>query len=482
MPAKLTLNKLAENLILESNTPFSSGDFEKTIREKWRQEIPNSILKKLKKKLFAHDYLIETNTDDFLPIPVALQKIKNLSLSIRLNSFEINKKVFFPGHRLIPFISSEKKESDLTFLCLDGNEIPKQKLPFLIEDIIPYYQYSSPIHFPDEIKLNNWVLEKSYLLVTAWDITHVIHQNQLKEGDFLCIKLVDYEKGVFQIQPYHKNKMPLARLKMRSLFVSMEKILTKLCTIDSFCATGLEKQLLCTLYHVDKSLLNIPAFSLIDFIESLNELEVIGCEEGGGRLVSGSKIHLNKSVCEETPRVSKGETGSLDKIFQDLKLAFNKDEFASILYTVMGSETYKLESVFNILFGGEGKVFNNQNQHEMFYQHLRELLKKICSDLKQPESKAISALRDQTVSIKLSLIETLRFLEKNEVGLKDLPQDLLGKIYDLDHFCRETLSHLADRTAIPKLKFIHDAKLAIKIILPHATALEEEIYSQLGFY
>ena len=155
MPAKLTLNKLAENLILESNTPFSSGDFEKTIREKWQQEIPNSTLKKLKKKLFAHNYLIETNTDDFLPIPVALQKIKNLSLSIRLNSFEINKKVFFPGHRLIPFISNEKKESDLTFLCLDGNEIPKQKLPFLIEDIVPYYQYSSPVHFPDEIKLNN---------------------------------------------------------------------------------------------------------------------------------------------------------------------------------------------------------------------------------------------------------------------------------------------------------------------------------------
>ena len=262
----------------------------------------------------------------------------------------------------------------------------------------------------------------------------------------------------------------------------MEKILTKLCTIDSFCATGLEKQLLCTLYHVDKSLLNIPAFSLIDFIESLTELEVIGCEEGGGRLVSGSKIHLNKSVCEETPRVSKGETGSLDKIFQDLKLAFNKDEFASILYTVMGSETYKLESVFNILFGGEGKAFNNQNQHEMFYQHLRELLKKICSDLKQPESKAISALRDQTVGIKLGLIEILRFLEKNEVGLKDLPPDLLEKIYDLDHFCRETLSRLADRAAIPNLKFIHDAKLAIKIILPHATSLEEEIYSQLGFY
>ncbi|SVB76045.1 uncharacterized protein METZ01_LOCUS228899, partial [marine metagenome] len=187
-------------------------------------------------------------------------------------------------------------------------------------------------------------------------------------------------------------------------------------------------------------------------------------------------------VCEEKPRVAKGETGSLDKIFQDLKLAFNKDEFVSILYTVMGSEKYKLENVFNILFGGEGKVFSNQKQHEAFYKYLRKLLKKICVDLKNPESKVISTLRDQTVSIKLSLIEILRFLEKNEVGLKDLPQDLLDKIYDLDHFCRETLSCLSDRSVIPNLKFVHDARFAIKIILPHVAYLEDEIYSQLGFY
>ena len=136
MPAKLTLNKLAESFILASNTHFSSSDFEKIIREKWQQEIPVSTLKRLKKKLSNHNHLIETNVDDFLPIPVALQKVKNLSLSIRLNSFEINKKVFFPGHRLIPFISNEKKESDLTFLYLNNSKIPKQKMSFLIEDII----------------------------------------------------------------------------------------------------------------------------------------------------------------------------------------------------------------------------------------------------------------------------------------------------------------------------------------------------------
>lgn len=482
MSPKLTLYKLAEDLIQESGAPFTADDFESKIQEKWQREIPPSTLKQLKKKLSKHHHLIGTDSNDFLPVPVVLKKIENLSLSLRLSKFEIAKEVFFPGHRLIPFISNDKTESNLTFLNPEGIEIQKQKQPFPIEDIIRYYQYSSPIHFPDQIKVNNLVLEKSSLVVTVWDLSKIIRQNQLKEGDFLLINFVDYKKGIFRIQPCHKNNLNLARLKVRSLFTSMEATLSKLCEIDAFCSVGLEKQLLYTFYHTDESLLEVPAFSLTNFLESLTELEIVACEEGGGRLVPGGKNCPSQLVYEEKSRTSKGETGSLEKIFGDLGLAFNNDEFRSILYTVMGSEVYKLESVFNILFGGEGKLFHSQSQHEVFYKHIRKQLKKICEDLKQPESKVITTLRNQTVGIKLSLIGILRFLEKNDAGLKDLPPDLLEKIRDLDHFCRETLTRLADRSKIPELKFIHDARLAIKIILPHASALEEEIYSQLSFF
>ena len=482
MPAKLTLNRLAESLILESKVPFSSDDFEKRIQAKWQQKIPLSTLKRLKKKLSLHNNLIGTNSKEFLPIPMILKKIDNLSLSIPLGRFEVEKKEFFPGHRLIPFIANDKKESDLTFIDIEGNKIDKQKVPLRIEDIVGYYQYSSPAYFPDEIKLNNWALEKSSLLITTWDISKIIHQNQLKEGDYLLINLVNYEQGIFSIQSCHKNSMRIGRLKIRALFVAMEATLSKFCVADSFCTIGLEKQLLYTLYNIDKNLLNVPALSLTDFLDSLTELEVAACEEGGGKLVPGSRNYSRQSVYKEKPRVSKGETGSLDKIFHDLKLAFNKAEFISILYTVMASKVYKLESVFNVLFGGEGKVFHNQNQNEVFYNFLRRLLKKVTADLKKPESIVITTLRNQTVGIKLSLIGILRFLEENEVGLKDLPSDLLEKIHDLDHFCRETLTHLADRSVIADLKFIHDARLAIKIILPHAASLEEEVYSQLGFY
>ena len=188
MSPKLTLYKLAEDLIQESGAPFTADDFESKIQEKWQREIPPSTLKQLKKKLSKHHHLIGTDSNDFLPVPVVLKKIENLSLSLRLSKFEIAKEVFFPGHRLIPFISNDKTESNLTFLNPEGIEIQKQKQPFPIEDIIRYYQYSSPIHFPDQIKVNNLVLEKSSLVVTVWDLSKIIRQNQLKEGDFFINK------------------------------------------------------------------------------------------------------------------------------------------------------------------------------------------------------------------------------------------------------------------------------------------------------
>ena len=76
----------------------------------------------------------------------------------------------------------------------------------------------------------------------------------------------------------------------------------------------------------------------------------------------------------------------------------------------------------------------------------------------------------------------LNLVHKLHMPLAYLPPDLLEKIHDLDHFCQETLTRLADRSEIPELKFIYEARLAIKIILPHAATLREEIYSQLGFY
>ena len=170
------------------------------------------------------------------------------------------------------------------------------------------------------------------------------------------------------------------------------------------------------------------------------------------------------------------------EIFQDLELSFDALEFKSILYTVMSSNKYKLETVFFLLFGGQGELFKDKKQHEVFYGNLREILFKICEELKTKESALISGLREQCVDIKMSLIGIMRFLEDQDVGLKDLPAEILNQIIELDQFCNDSLPRFSICNEPPDLKFIRDLKVALKVVAPQLTMLEEEIYSQIAIY
>ena len=94
----------------------------------------------------------------------------------------------------------------------------------------------------------------------------------------------------------------------------------------------------------------------------------------------------------------------------------------------------------------------------------------------------IANLREQCVDLKLSLIGVLRFLEDQEVGLEDLPADLLNQIIELDHFCTDALHQFAEREQPPELKFIREVRIALKVVLPQLSIVEEEVYSRLAIY
>jgi hypothetical protein len=86
------------------------------------------------------------------------------------------------------------------------------------------------------------------------------------------------------------------------------------------------------------------------------------------------------------------------------------------------------------------------------------------------------------VDLKLSLIGVLRFLEDQEVGLEDLPVDLLNQIIELDHFSTDVLHQFSERERPPELKFVREVRIALKVVLPQLSIVEEEVYSRLAIY
>ena len=481
MTKNITLNKLAEEIIRESKRPFTINDFAKNLETRWKKQISDSSLKKVRQILLNHHSLIGIKENDFVPCRAVIKKIHHISLSAPLGTWELKQGIFIPGHRLMPFLFGDRKEEDLTFVDPEGNEIPKLKQTFFIQDVAPFYQYCG--NFPEEIKINEKVPGKSCMTVTAWDMGNYYRKFGTKTGDALLVDLVDYEKGVFQVRPYSSSEMRSNRLRKRSFYLALITKMDPLSQDEKFCSEGIEKQLLRVLFSLEPNILKyIDVFSVTDFLESLKEWTVVGREKGGVQLIPVWKSDPGPFVKSISRRTIKGEMGTLNEIFQDLELSFDAQEFKSILYTVMSSDKYKLETVFFLLFGGQGDLFKDKKQHEVFYSNLREILFKICEDLKTKESILISGLREQSVDIKLSLVGIMRFLEDQEVGLEDLPGEILNQIIEIDQFCNDSLRRFSMRDELPDLIFIRDLRVALKVVIPQLALLEEEIYSQLAIY
>jgi hypothetical protein len=481
MKKKITLNKLTEEMIRESRHPFNVNDFAKNLENRWQKQISESTLKKIKRILFNHNFLIGIKDDDFIPFRAVIEKVSHVSLSLQLGTWELKQRILIPGHRLMPFNLEDRKEQDLNLIDTNGNEIQKLKKTLFIQDVASFYQYCG--NFPEEIKINEKVPGKSCMTVTAWDMNDCYKKFESKPGDSLLIDLVDYEKGIFQIRPYSSKQFRSDRLRRRALYLALATQMNPLSQDEKFCSARLEKQLLRVLFSMDQKFLkDVDIFSITDFLESLQEWTVVGCEAGGVQMLPTWKSESGPFVRTNTRRVIKGELGTLNEIFQDIELSFDAEEFKSILYTVMSSDKYKLETVFFLLFGGQGELFKDKKQHEVFYGNLREMLFKICEDLKTKESILISGLREQCVGIKMNLIQILRFLEDQEVGLEDLPAELLNQIIELDQFCNDALHQFSIRNEPPELKFIRDLRVALKVVEPQLAQLEEEIYSQIAIY
>ncbi len=482
MAGRLTLKKLADNLIKEARAPFSADDFSRMIRDHWRRKISSTTLERLTGKLAEHKHIIGLESNDFLPYRAVLDKIVHIPMEIPISSIELSEKILIPGYRLIPVISTDLDEENITLLDAKGNEIPKKKKKFLLEEIIEFYQYSNAGHFPDHININEQIPGKSSLSVTVWQMEEVFKSFSTKPCKSLLIKLIDYDKGIMQVHPHCNISQNKNKLKARSLNIALEQSLLEHLNHRVSPSEDLEKQLLRAFYSIESKFLNVPSFSVKHFLENSQKVSVVGCECGQPRFVSSTNSNDLAFRLEISPKKSLGRSGSLDEIFEDLGLPFNSVEFTAILRAVLTRKTCSLEVLVDMLFSGKGDLFHNAKQEDRFYQLLRDMMIPLYKEMEEPEPKTIAELREQAVSVKLRLIKALKFLECREIGLADLPFEILDQIIEMDQFCAESLIFFEESQHPIPIQRIKDIQLALKIVSPKLSTLEEEIYNDLSVF
>ena len=79
MPQKPTLQNVIDNLIRESQSPFTVEDFSREVEKRWRKKMSKNSLSNLKRKLSDHKYIIETDANDYLPYSAVLEKIQHIN-------------------------------------------------------------------------------------------------------------------------------------------------------------------------------------------------------------------------------------------------------------------------------------------------------------------------------------------------------------------------------------------------------------------
>lgn len=482
MAQRLTLQALAETLIRESRSQFTVDEYVAKIEERWHRRIAPATLNHLKDKLNHHDCLIEINGSRFLPCQAVLEKVGHIPLILQPGPKEWETGVLIPGHRLVPFVSGELNEYDLTFLDPEGNEIPKGRHSFFIDDIIHYFQYSDERHFPDQIKVNQLVPGKSTLSLTGWDLKGMIASKKLAPGDALELRIQDYDNGVFVLKPLSAGRLRRDRIRMRSVYVGIENVLQEVWKQDGNKPSRLDKQLLQALHILAEKGMDLPGFSLPGLMECLEQLTIVRDDHHELHLAPAHRTGPEPYVWEVIHHEPTGRTGSLQEIFEDMGLAFSELEFKAILYSVMATEEFDIEAVFDLLFGAKRDCFYDKKQHNAFYRHLRKLLNEICEDLKCSEPKLVTDIRSQTVAIKMRMIQILRYLESQGAQLEDIPGELLEYLADIDGFCSDGLTKFSNRLEPPDVKTIRDIRTALQMLAPNVDLIEDEVYNNLRIY
>ena len=119
MAKKITLRKLTEEIIRESKGLFTINDFSKSLESRWEKQISESALKKVRRILLNHHYLIGINENDFVSCLAVIEKISHISLSFQLGTWELKQGMLIPGHRIMPFLMADRQEEGLIFLAAD---------------------------------------------------------------------------------------------------------------------------------------------------------------------------------------------------------------------------------------------------------------------------------------------------------------------------------------------------------------------------
>lgn len=206
---------------------------------------------------------------------------------------ELEQRLFVPGDRCIPFTDSEKISSFLKFVY-DGKVLPKKVMTtdnitarnlFTLfgDEYVSQYIAADPVNKNSDIAGNNYELPPKVCL-TGVSLDRVFGDVELRRGDRILCRLVDWDKGIVEIYPILNHEKNLIQLNEEIEKVKIWNETLEMALLDCFDRMGpcmsMEQQLAYTFLENRKELCSPRCGSIHEFLDWTKKIsmELFGVE------------------------------------------------------------------------------------------------------------------------------------------------------------------------------------------------------------
>lgn len=435
--------KLMEFLV-DIHRPFSLDDvFNETDIEKTRK-----TEKEIHRFISSSDEFV-TEDRRFLPRAAVL---KDISIRIQPTKMELEKGIFVPGHRLLPFHPLGVLMDDIAFM-VEGKKIRTRKIVLKLPELHIFFSLMDMTKVPI-LNVEDLLEEGADLQIKVCSMRTFYNRHSFEPGDSLIVKPLDIGEGVFSIHydPYDNYKSHIFEIqKQDRYFLETLKNVMK----QDLHYPNTEKQLLYTYYHLRKSNgetwpWDLPCSALGPMLSQ--DKEIAFSPLPNGRTVFHF-IHQDPDDLVMYPDIDELLAGGDEEEFDlhsidgILKFLNNNNGIvvvrALLFQQITNRERFNYAKIEDYLFDGLDKPYMPAEFRKLFKALVTDEFKQIKKDFNlQYAYLPFTSARQKILELALEISRFLRYLDNRKVALDDLPRNEMIQLMELDSSFEDILEDL----------------------------------------
>ncbi|MCP4177238.1 MAG: hypothetical protein GY756_05685 [bacterium] len=323
---------------------------------------------------------------------------KNHSFKITLNDEELEKKFIYPGHKFIPFYSSECFPSELKIKAKNIDDyLSTKQIKRKLEKLYIHHSLLGADNIIDyfltESNSNKDIVGNPNQSVTlsVFDVKDFYKNNDLTNEHELNLTVQDWEKGFLHLYPVRDA---FNREETLLWIEIMEEALFKVFQ-NNGPYIDIHEQLSYAFFYAENSIVKKPLVSIEEFIGIAQNIKLKFVENN---TILWYKTDENSSESKEENNeilnISQGNIDSINDILDEHKYLLSSIELESFFIDAILNNTANLDEILDKVISTDSISFKDDAQEIVFKNHVEELWEELDLNIKHNfDSDSISNIR-----------------------------------------------------------------------------------------